>query len=127
MVFLKEGKVREALIRTKACPEIAVLEILKNSKATIYASDILKAQSFIENALDEGVPLDVARITPNGTMDIGEVSGITEQSILFIGNPSSPAFTFKLGRAEKVYRIVFGGSTGWFIMARNDSIYVRDY
>jgi hypothetical protein len=128
MILLKEkNEQKESFIRLNCPPEIAILEILKNSKATVQARDILKARVFINKSLYDGVPLTVTRISPNGAIDVGEVSGIDTQDNLFIGDGVRPEFKFQLGKVSKVYQVVFGTASGWFLMVGKESIYVRDY
>jgi len=128
MIILKEKTdQKESFIKIPFSPEIAVLEIVKNSKVAILAKDILKARAFINKSIYDAVPLTVTRLTHNGAIDIGEVTGVDTQDNLYVGDAARPDFKFQLGKIYKVYQIIFGSASGWFLMTDRESIYIRDY
>jgi len=131
MVILKEtGKQIKENIRIRASQEIAVLEILKNSRFVLREVNLLKLTKFLENSFEDGVPVTMTFISPNGSFDVGSVNNFDNKSVNIssVGERRSP-YDFPFSEMQKIYQVDFGtGAEGIFCMGKNhNSIYLRDY
>ena len=130
MVIVREKKIEEgSYIRGNFNPAIMVLEILKNTQLKIRESSLLYLGKFLDTHINEGIPITMTFMTPNGSNDVGEIQGYDKRGI-FIAPPGQVSpYNFPIADIQKVYNIVFpGGGEGYFCMGkRHNSIYLRDY
>ena len=130
MVIIQEKEaVQEGTsIRSKFNQEISVLEILKNTSHTILETTIIGLSRWLKKAMDDGTPITMTFMTPNGSYDVGEVDHLDNKHICISSVGASSPYDFPISSIQKVYCVNFSSAKGFFCMGRNhNSIYLRDY
>ena len=125
MIIIK-GQLNEAVsIDLKLPPQIAILEILKNSRVQINESSLTMLGRFLDKNLDKKIPITANLITASGANDIGEVESYTPQAIVIGKTGVSQNFEFMLNQVFKFYEIP--NYDGFFLMGKKNSLYLRNY
>jgi hypothetical protein len=130
MIIVSENKkiTEGTFIRGKYSPEIMVLEIFKNSKPTIREVNLLNLTAFLDDSFEDGVPVTMTFMTPNGSFDQGEVNHYDKQYIAISSVGEKSPYDFPINEIQKIYKVDYPSGTGFFCMGkRHNSIYLRDY
>jgi hypothetical protein len=128
MVILKETKkISEGTaIKIRQPSDIAVLEILKNSRAQILAANPQKVFNFVNHYLEEEIPLTVTIMNTAESYDVGEVAALDRNGDILVKD-----LRISLSGIKASYEIKFGTATGYFAMYGNGSafraLYIRNY
>ena len=123
----KKKKINESMrIKNRFPPEIAVLEFVKNSKAEIRESNLLYLGKFLDENLEDGVSITANLMTPHGSNDIGEVDHFTGK-VITIKQYNQGSYDFPLSQIIKIYLINFNSASGYLLMGKTISLYLRNY
>ena len=132
MIVVQEKKnIREisrSFINGKFNQATMILEILKNCKPIIQETNLVVLSKFLDKNFENGIPVTMTYMTPNGSNDVGDVDHYDKNSISIVMVGQKSQYDFPISDIAKIYLIEHPRGTGFFCMGkRQNSIYLRDY